>query len=90
MRSPTRATGRLPILLGAMALLLAAPVRAQQVATSFEGTAGPRETGRYHRRHRLGWIDDQGEACGALGLSVGAPGSDLQENRVESMDSDRE
>ena len=36
MRSPTRATVRLLILLGSMALLLVAPVRAQQVATSFE------------------------------------------------------
>ena len=36
MTTPTRARVRLPILLGSMALLLAAPVRAQQVATSFE------------------------------------------------------
>lgn len=36
MTTPTRARVRLPILLGSMALLLAAPARAQQVATSFE------------------------------------------------------
>lgn len=37
LRAPKR---RLPILLGSMALLLAAPVRAQQVATSFEELRG--------------------------------------------------
>ena len=36
MTTPRRARVRLPILLGSMALLVAAPVRAQQVATSFQ------------------------------------------------------